>query len=98
MKNQQLRSMLYQEGLGISLKSTILSVILGCLSGYGLCYLGGNMMSLKFISFQFSVYAKSELRKTGFVMEILSILAQSVIGSILLKYSYEIINQNLRPK
>ena len=56
MSGKQLRSMLYQEGLGISLKSLLVSVILGVVCGYGLSYLGRDILSFKFISFHFSVF------------------------------------------
>jgi len=56
MSGKQLRSMLYQEGLGISLKSLLVSVILGVVCGYGFSYLGRDILSFKFISFHFSVF------------------------------------------
>lgn len=56
MTRKQLNIMLYWEGLGVSLKSTIISSVLGIIVGYGFSYLGREVLSLKFVSFKLSIW------------------------------------------
>lgn len=56
MTRKQLHIMLYREGLGISLKSTVISSIFGVIVGYGFSYFGREVMSLKFIAFELSIW------------------------------------------
>ena len=56
MTQKQLKQMLYQEGLNISIKAVLLSAILGIAGGKALCYIAEEVMSFKFIVFQFTVW------------------------------------------
>lgn len=49
MTNQQLRKMLYREGMSISVKSAILATFFGVTVGVLLCYLANKVLALKFI-------------------------------------------------
>lgn len=51
MTDKQLRTMLCQEGLSISLKSAAIAAIIGLLTGRLLCCLANQLLSLKFILF-----------------------------------------------
>lgn len=56
MTNQQLRKMLYREGMSISVKSAILATFLGVTVGALLCYLANEVLALKFILFEFNIF------------------------------------------
>lgn len=56
MTNQQLRKMLYREGMNISVKSAILATVFGITVGGLLCYLANEVLSLKFILFEFDIF------------------------------------------
>ena len=56
MTNQQLRKMLYREGMSISVKSAILATFLGVAGGGLLCYLANKVLALKFILFEFNIF------------------------------------------
>ncbi len=56
MTNQQLRKMLYREGMSISVKSAILATFLGVAGGGLLCYLANEVLALKFILFEFNIF------------------------------------------
>lgn len=56
MTNQQLRKMLYREGLSISTKSAFTATILGILVGRLFCYLANEVMALKFIIFNLDAF------------------------------------------
>lgn len=51
MTNQQLRKMLYREGMSISVKSVLVATGFGFVIGGLLCYLANKALSLKFIIF-----------------------------------------------
>ena len=51
MTNQQLRKMLYREGMSISVRSALLATIFGFIIGGLLCYLANEVLALKFIIF-----------------------------------------------
>ena len=56
MTNQQLRKMLYREGMSISVKSAILATFFGVTVGALLCYLANKVLALKFILFEFNIF------------------------------------------
>lgn len=56
MTNQQLRKMLYREGMSISVKSAILATFFGVTVGVLLCYLANKVLALKFILFEFNIF------------------------------------------
>ena len=53
--NQQLRKMLYREGMSISVKSAILAAFFCVTVGALLCYLANKGLALKFILFEFNI-------------------------------------------
>ena len=55
MTNQQLRKMLYREGMSISIRSALLSTIFGITIGGLLCYLANKVLALKFIIFSANI-------------------------------------------
>ena len=56
MTNIQLRKMLYREGMDTSLKSVAIAAVLGIVIGRLFCYLANEVMALKFIIFNMSVW------------------------------------------
>ena len=56
MTNQQLRKMLYREGMSISVKSAILATCFGVTVGALLCYLANEVLALKFILFELNIF------------------------------------------
>lgn len=56
MTNRQLRKMLYHEGMNISLKASLFATVSGVIVGGLLCYLANEVLSLKFILFEFQIF------------------------------------------
>lgn len=56
MTNRQLRRMLYREGASISIRACVIAGISGLICGRLLCYLAYEVMALKFIIFQVTVW------------------------------------------
>lgn len=56
MTDQQLRKMLYREGMSISVKSVILATLFGVTVGGLMCYLANEVLAMKFIIFEFNIF------------------------------------------